>query len=240
MEGHTHSDSAKAKMSASATGRVFTSEHKVKLSKARIGAKHSEATKAKMSQSALGKKFSLDHRIKLSQAKLGKSPSEETRRKLSIASAKAVADGRLLGNGQYNPQPYTDRLGRYIIFKNTWEYGAAVYLDSQGWNWFYEQAPIVYNGETYLPDFFIWDDEGDLIKIIEVKGRYEPDTQAKMGRFKEYFNSCGIEWELWNGKRLKELGILHNVNREIYPLPKLGQEVYMTNFAAAITPNGGI
>lgn len=224
-----HAEETKLKISNSLIGNTRASANR--------GRELSEETKLKISNACKGRSFTAEHRLKLSQARLGKSPSEETRRKLSSASAKAVAEGKLANNGKYNPQPYTDRFGRTTTFKNTWEYGAAVYIDTQGWIWVYEQAPIHLNGETYLPDFFIWDNEGDLVKVIEVKGRYEESIKEKMQRFKAYFESCGIEWELWDGKKLKQLGILSNIHDKFLLSPMGLRHNKLTDFVAIL--NGG-
>jgi len=71
-------------------GRIFSEEHKRKLSEANKGNKHTKETKIKMSKAQKGKKLTEEHKRKLSEANkgnsgfwLGKKRSEETKQKIS-------------------------------------------------------------------------------------------------------------------------------------------------------------
>lgn len=94
-----HSDKTKAKMSESQRGRIFTDEHRKKLSLSHIGKPNkrkgiplSDEAKRKLSDAHKGKKLSEEHKRKISlslKATLSKNPrqpiSEEHRKKLSEA-----------------------------------------------------------------------------------------------------------------------------------------------------------
>lgn len=88
-----------AKIIASLTNRHPTEETRIKLSKAKTGARHpmfgrhhTEEAKQKISEKISGEKnpnfgkiFSVEHRRKIAESKKGKHPSSETRQKMSIA-----------------------------------------------------------------------------------------------------------------------------------------------------------
>jgi hypothetical protein len=69
-------------------GRIFSEEHKAKLSAANKGKSHSEETKAKLSAAQKGRTFSDEHKAKLSAASKCMTFSEEHKAKIS-ASLKA-------------------------------------------------------------------------------------------------------------------------------------------------------
>lgn len=77
--------SAGARISAANKGRVFSDEHREKLSQAKTGTHHSEETRAKMSASRTGRRLSDEHRAKLSAARKGWNPSPETRERMRQA-----------------------------------------------------------------------------------------------------------------------------------------------------------
>lgn len=73
---------------------------------------------------------------------------------------------------------FVDRKGRRIWLRSTWEYIFAKWLDNQEFDWDYEKTKyILENGESYTPDFTIY--EGNEIRIIEIKG-YLKDKQYKV------------------------------------------------------------
>lgn len=68
------------------TNRVFSEEHKRKMSEAKIGKKLSEYTKSKISKSHTGRKLSDSHKQRISQSNLGKKMSDESKEKISNSS----------------------------------------------------------------------------------------------------------------------------------------------------------
>jgi len=61
--------------------------------------------------------------------------------------------------------------GKFVYLRSSWEYVFAKWLDKNNIKWEYEYKQYVLeNGEKYRPDFFIFNDDGVLTKIIEIKG----------------------------------------------------------------------
>ena len=90
-----HTKEIRAKISAYASGRIFSSEARKNMGASRIGLKHSEETKKKMSESAKGKIFSEETRKKMSlnsnnigksNPMYGKNHTTEARKKMSEAN----------------------------------------------------------------------------------------------------------------------------------------------------------
>lgn len=193
-------------------------EHKRKLSEAikgkPVGDRLTSEGRQRLIDINTGSKRSAESRAKMSKSAKGKILSPETKAKLALTSAKAIADGRSGGFKFHKSHPYTAKDGRYIVLKNSWEYGVAVYIDTVlNLTWEYELEVLVLENarEVYLPDFFIFDSNNKWVKIVEVKGRYEPDDMLRMAHFQEALASLGVEWELWDGNKLKELGIIKSV-----------------------------
>lgn len=103
---------------------------------------------------------------------------------------------------------YRSRQGFIMHCRSSWEYKTAQYFDKLGVRWSYESKLLILDKEKYLPDFFIFNQRGKLLKIIEVKGRFLPADRAKTMRFQEALAAQGIPLEIWDGVKLKELGIL--------------------------------
>lgn len=122
--------------------------------------------------------------------------------------AQLVADGRIGFKGRGKQTQYTSKAGIEYTFRSTWELKVAEYFDAQNIPWDYELDVLTLYTEAYLPDFFIFDEHGGLVKIVEVKGWFPPESQAKMARFQCYLAAQGIPLEVWSTVKLKELGIL--------------------------------
>lgn len=62
----------------------------------------------------------------------------------------------------------------YVWLRSSWEYVFAKFLNRIGANWKTEVSTFnLSNGCSYRPDFFIYDSEWNLKKIIEVKGYWD-------------------------------------------------------------------
>lgn len=103
---------------------------------------------------------------------------------------------------------YRSRQGFIMHCRSSWEYKTAQYFDKLGVRWSYESKLLILGKEKYLPDFFIFNQRGKLLKIVEVKGRFMPADRAKTMHFQEALAAQGIPLEIWDGVKLKELGIL--------------------------------
>lgn len=103
---------------------------------------------------------------------------------------------------------YLSRQGFAIRCRSSWERKVAQYFDKLGVRWGYESKLLVLGKERCIPDFFIFNRRGKLVRIIEVKGRSMPGSRDKLERFQEALAAQGIPLEIWDGVKLKELGIL--------------------------------
>ena len=83
---------------------------------------------------------------------------------------------------------YTKRSGQKVWLRSTFEYIYAKWLDRNLINWKIEEKQYTLsNGETYRPDFFIY--ENDVLqKIVEIKG-YFKNRRYKAEMFQTEFNT---------------------------------------------------
>lgn len=83
-----------------------------------------------------------------------------------------------------------------IWLRSTYEYIYAKWLDKLNTIWKYEVKSFkLSNGESYRPDFFIYDDMENLQCIVEIKSRYynQGNREYKFHMFKkEYDIECSI------------------------------------------------
>lgn len=91
--------------------------------------------------------------------------------------------------GDKNPWSYIDNTdhmsisgyymkndGSFVYLRSSYEYAFALYLDSQKLDWGVEDKVLTkeINGVkyTYRPDFFVYNEDGEIEKIYEIKGKY--------------------------------------------------------------------
>lgn len=60
-----------------------------------------------------------------------------------------------------------------VWLRSSWEYIFAKWLDKTKHNWKIEETYYNLNDAIYRPDFFIYDDDWNLIQIIEIKGYWD-------------------------------------------------------------------
>ncbi|NOU67485.1 restriction endonuclease [Paenibacillus sp. LMG 31461] len=60
---------------------------------------------------------------------------------------------------------------RETYLRSSYEYAYAKYLDYLGITWTYEERTFNLGYKTYKPDFFIYDKQNSLLKIVEIKHR---------------------------------------------------------------------
>lgn len=69
---------------------------------------------------------------------------------------------------------YNHSLQKYVYLRSTWEFIYAKWLNKTNQNWDVEtNYYMLEDGTKYLPDFFIFDDCGNLEKIVEIKGYWD-------------------------------------------------------------------
>ncbi|MEO6304481.1 MAG: hypothetical protein ABIP51_15055 [Bacteroidia bacterium] len=128
----------------------------------------------------------------------GKTLEIENERKRKISQS-------LLGNKRSKGRGIKVKYKKYT-FRSTWEYKVAIYLDLLGMIWGYEEQCFkIDEKRTYRPDFFIKDEQGNLEKIIEVKGYWFKDNKDKFEKFKLIYS---IPIELWDKDKMKSLNLI--------------------------------
>lgn len=68
---------------------------------------------------------------------------------------------------------FNSTLNKYVWLRSSWEYIYAKWLNSHNIKWDVECKTFVLNNESYRPDFFIFDDDDNLVSIVEVKGYWK-------------------------------------------------------------------
>lgn len=218
-KGSKMSDESKRKMSEARKGKAGkferTPETRAKISRARLGSKVTEGTREKIRRASTGRLHSPETKAKMSLKLLGnkrgsgtkgKPKSLESKAKMSISAIKRMEKYPLYSTAKR--VKYTSKAGHTYTFRSSWEYKVAEYLDSLGLNWEYELDALALDNEVYLPDFFIFDNVGTWVKLIEVKGYFPEEAQAKMQRFQQALASIHIQLEIWDEVKLKGLGLL--------------------------------
>lgn len=123
----------------------------------------------------------------------------------TLESKKKISSG-MMGNRNANHRG--DRQSYYngIRMDSSWECKTAEYFDSNGVDWKYsEKGYVLSDGRVYYPDFFIYEN-GNLDKIVEVKGYFREENRLKFEQFLSEYPQLKVE--LWNKKVLSELGII--------------------------------
>lgn len=159
------------------------------------GKAHSDEAKLKCSKAA----------IKQHQDGLGFYPSwngkkhkEESKLKISNSM-----------KGNQNGQHRGDRQSYYkdIRMDSSWEVKTAKYFDDNDIKWSYNECGyILSDGRYYYPDFFIYNNDGKFIKLVEVKGYFREANRKKFEMFKNEYPNIIVE--LWNKEVLKLKSII--------------------------------
>ena len=91
---------------------------------------------------------------------------------------------------------------KYVWLRSTYEYIYAMWLDHNKKIWDIEFKSYRLDDDTlYKPDFFIFDDNEKLIKIVEVKGYWE-NRSYKFHKLQKQLENDGIECEIINGDKI--------------------------------------
>lgn len=125
--------------------------------------------------------------------KLRRGNNVVTDRVRKLRSARAYTQARNIASEFGKPQRttatdrgvqgfYTAKNGERVWLRSTYEYIYAKWLDKQGIRWKLEvDRYLLPNGKLYTPDFFIYDTQGNLSAIVEVKGYWRNRAyKAKM------------------------------------------------------------
>lgn len=72
---------------------------------------------------------------------------------------------------------YNKSLGKEVYLRSTYEWVFAKWLDKTKQIWDIEvKVYMMPDGRAYRPDFFIYDEAGTLIKIVEIKGYFDSNS----------------------------------------------------------------
>ena len=75
---------------------------------------------------------------------------------------------------------------KYVWLRSSWEYGYAVWLDSQELTWDVEvRSYLLSDGRYYRPDFFIFANEC-LEYIVEVKSKWSNGSLERIDKFEQF------------------------------------------------------
>jgi hypothetical protein len=121
--------------------------------------------KMRTGQSVVTEKLKESRKVKANQEKSNKSGwfSDNVR-----SSLKIKAKTRRGVQGWY----YNLSMKKWVWLRSTYEYIFAKWLDRTKHLWDTEVKCYSLNGETYRPDFFIYENK-EIVKIIEIKGYYD-------------------------------------------------------------------
>ena len=90
-------------------------------------------------------------------------------------------------------------------FRSGWEKKVADWMTSQAWIWRYEEISYEVGNKNYTPDFHVYR-EGQLWKIVEVKGRWIGHAREKVDQFIQQYPH--LPFEIWGKEKLRELKLL--------------------------------
>lgn len=86
---------------------------------------------------------------------------------------------------------YNKSLKKYVWLRSSWEYIYAKWLDKNNYKWDVEYQTYLIGDKKYRPDFFIFDEHNNIIKIIEIKG-YWKDKLFKFNLLKNNIKNIEI------------------------------------------------
>ena len=75
---------------------------------------------------------------------------------------------------------------RSFYLRSSYEYAYAVYLDYFSIPWSYEDQVFNIDGKNYKPDFFFYDQYGNLEKIVEIKSRNKKAKEKAVRSIKNH------------------------------------------------------
>lgn len=104
---------------------------------------------------------------------------------------------------------WTDNKGRSHTFRSTWELFVATRLDAQDIAWDYEvqRYAVVLAGRSryYKPDFWVYDETGTLVALIDVKGHGTDEQRERITAFVAQYPK--LPFKLWDAAILHKMGL---------------------------------
>lgn len=212
--GRSHSEETKKKLrevqlkNSGIRGKHLSEEHKKKISEAITGIKRSSETKKKISESRTGLKISREGRKLLSKsAKLRFKERPESFGKFieKREGKEHPSFGKPCPHRKTKRSLFTKSNGQVIYLRSTWEQAVCEYLDRLDVEWEYEFKKYDLGEITYCPDFTIFNDDGSVSLIIEVKGWMNDISVKQISLFREKYPE--LPFEVWDREALLEKGI---------------------------------
>jgi DNA-binding CsgD family transcriptional regulator len=97
---------------------------------------------------------------------------------------------------------YENHKGKHY-FRSSWEANTAKYLDSHNLDWLYEPTTFNLGDCKYTPDFIVYDSEGNIEHVIEVKGQFNDYCIRKMRLFMILYPD--FNYEVWDQKTIRTI-----------------------------------
>lgn len=91
---------------------------------------------------------------------------------------------------------YKRKNGHKVWLRSCLEYIYAKWLDSNDFLWNTEAKTLKGRGETYRPDFFIYDIDGKLVRVVEIKGNYFDNIDKRSEKAERICESHGVSLEI--------------------------------------------
>lgn len=92
-----------------------------------------------------------------------------------------------------------------FYLRSSYEYAYAVYLDHFSIPWSYEDQVFNIDGKSYKPDFFFYNQYGNLEKIVEIKSRNKKAKEKALHLLKTIEKNYQIKTELISYEELLRL-----------------------------------
>jgi len=78
-------------------------------------------------------------------------------------------------------------LSKYVWLRSSWEFAYAKFLDESGVVWDSEVTNYrLSDGTQYRPDFFIYDEKKNLLKIVEIKSTWSNGSLERIEKFEKF------------------------------------------------------
>jgi hypothetical protein len=111
-----------------------------------------------------------------------------------------------VGWSKYRTVDWTDRKGRQLRFKSSWEKAFAERLDSEGADWSYEPRSYTLKVcRQYTPDFEVLVG-GALTRLVEIKGWMDQRTENRLTEFCQTYSD--LPFELLGPAELANMGVV--------------------------------
>lgn len=126
----------------------------------------------------------------------------------------------------FNNQRITETVGGKLCrFRSKLEYAVAKYLEllkQSGHirDWYFETKTFEFADESYLPDFWIWQNDGTQY-VLEAKGHPDQRTRRKLKLMDKYYTDVPIEMVFQTKRDMNKLGTAKKYCRRVMILSEL-------------------